>query len=127
TQIAVVLSRCATIGEEQLPNFFNVASGLLDLDRRNPQAFVENFRRFIAKGSRHHPANLGDMSDTDRKAKKLAVNKEGLEKRVFRTMQPAAIGIVVENDVAFSERFEGDFLGACLDEQRHAADHRRTE
>ena len=53
--------------------------------------------------------------------------EERLEEGVLGAVQAAAIGVVVEDDVALLQGLERDLLGAGLDQQRHAADHGRAE
>ena len=126
-QIAVVLARRAAVGEQQLPDLVDVLARLLDLDRRHAQALVEDLGRLAAEGARHHAADLGDVADADREALELAVDEERLEEGVLGAVQAAAVGIVVEDDVAVLKGLERDLLGAGLDQERHAADHRRAE
>ena len=88
---------------------------------------MEDLGRLAAEGARHHAADLGDVADADREALELAVDEERLEEGVLGAVQAAAVGVVVEDDVALLERVERDLLGAGLDQERHAADHRRAE
>ena len=126
-QITVILARRAHVGEQQLPDLVDVHSFLLDLDWRHADAFVEDLGRLAGERARHHAADLGDVADAHREAEKLAVDEEWLEEGVLRTVQAAPVGVVVQDDVAVLDRVERDLLGAGLDQERHAADHRRAE
>ena len=71
---------------------------------------MEDLGRLAAEGAGHHAADLGDVADADGEAHQLAVDEERLEEGVLGAVQAAAIGIVVEDDVAFLERVERDLL-----------------
>ena len=88
---------------------------------------MEDLGRLAAERTRHHAADLGDMADADGKAEQAAVLEERLEEGVLGAVQAAAIGVVVEDDVALLQGLERDLLGAGLDQQGHAADHGRAE
>ena len=126
-QVAVVLARRADVCEHQLPDLVDIHALLLDLDRGYAQALLKDLGRLAVEGARHVTADLGDMADAHRETQKLAILEEGLEEGVLRAVQAATIRVVVQDDVAVLDRVERDLLGAGLDQQRHAADHRGTE
>ena len=125
--IAVVVARRAHVRQPELPDLDHVFAALLDLDRRHANAFVENFGRFRRKAAGHHAAYFRDVANRDREGHQLAVDKHRAEQRVLGRMQPAAIGIVVHQHVAGFDVGERDFLQAGANQQRQAADLRRTE
>ena len=60
-------------------------------------------------------------------ASSLPVGEDRLEQRVLGYVQTAPVGVVVDDDVAFLDLVDRDFLGAGLDEQRHPTDLSRAE
>ena len=67
------------------------------------------------------------MADGHRPGLQLAVEEDRLEEGVLRSVQAATIGVVVQDDVAFAQGVEVDFLEAALHQDGNAADHRRAE
>ena len=101
-EVAVVLPGRSRVGEQQLPDLVDVLARLLDMHGRDAQALMEDLGRLAAEGARHHAADLRDMADADGEAEQLAVREERLEERVLGTVQAAAIGVVVQHDVALA-------------------------
>ena len=77
---------------------------------------MEDLGGLAAEGAGHHAADLGDVADADGEAQELAVAEERLEEGVLGAVQAAAIGVVVEDDVALLQRVERDLLGTGLDQ-----------
>ena len=112
SEIAIVVAWRPHIREHQLPNGINIFTRFLDLDWWHAQTLVEDFRCFASKTAWHHAAYLGDMADTDQIAEGLTLVKEGFEQGVFGHVQTAAIGVVVNQHVAFIKCIDWKFLGA---------------
>ena len=124
--VAVVVTRRADVREQQLPHLVHVLALLLDLDRGDAQALVEDLRRLAGEAARHHAADLGHMADRHRIAHEPAVHEDGREEGVLRRVQAAPVGVVVHDDIALVHGLVRHLADAGLDEERHAADLRRA-
>lgn len=59
---------------------------------------MEDFRRLAAEGAGHHAADFGDMADADGKPEQRAAREDGLEEGVLGAVEPAAVGVVVDDE-----------------------------
>ena len=126
-EVAVVVARRAHVREHQAPDIVDILAGALDFHGRHSQALVEDLGGLAGEARGRHAADLADMTDGDRETQQIAVEEDGLEEGVFGRVQTAAIGVVVDYDIALDQIIDRDFLHAGTDQQRHAADHRRAE
>ena len=88
---------------------------------------MEHLGRLAGEAGRRHAADFANMTDCDCEADQIAIDEYRLDESVLRRVQPAAIGIVVQDHVAFLQIVHVYFLHAGPNEQRHAADHCRAE
>ena len=126
-EVTEIVTRGANIREQQTPHVVDVLAGSLDLHGRDAQPLVEDFRRFASETRRRHAADLADVADRDCEADRFPVDKDRLEERVLGRVKTAAIGIVVQEDIALLEFVDVDLVHARPQKERHAADHRRAE
>ena len=126
-EIAVVLARRADVGQHDLPHVIHVFTAALDLDRRHAQALVEDLGGLAGKTAGDRAPGFGDVADRHRVAHQLAIDEDRLEEGVLGGVQPAAVGIVVDDHVALFDRVGGNLGDTGFDEERHAADLRRAE
>ena len=89
----------AHVGRDDREDVLDRLVVLVDLDRRQPQALLEDVAR-IAEGRRHHAADIGHVRDVGRVGHHLVLVEAGLQRHELRHVAAAAIGIVVEDHVA---------------------------
>ena len=126
-EIAVVGTRGAVVREHELPHLDHVLAPLLDLDRGDAHALVEDLRGLAGEAAGHHAAHLRHVSDGDGVAHELALVEDGLDEGVLGRVHAAPVGIVVDDDVAFLDLVVRNFLGRGLQDERQSADLRGVE
>ena len=126
-EVAVVGARRAVVGEQQLPHLDHVLAALLDLDRGDAHALVEDLGGLAGEAAGDHAAHLRHVADGDGVAHELAPVEHGLDEGVLGRVHAAPVRVVVDDDIAFLDLVVGDLLGRGLQDQRQAADLRGVE
>ena len=117
-EVAVVGAGRAVVGEQQLPHLDHVLAALLNLDRGDAHAFVEDLGGLAGEAAGHHAAHLRHVADGDGVAHELAPVEHGLDEGVLGRVHAAPVGVVVDDDVAFLDLIVRNFLGRGLQDQR---------
>jgi hypothetical protein len=99
-EIAPAVARRAVIGEDHPPELLVVFPAFEELHRRQAQAFLIDIRGIAGEASRRLAADLRHMADAAREADQLLAAEDRLHQHMLGQMAVAAIGIVVDDDIA---------------------------
>ena len=119
--------RRAVVGEDDLPDVVDVLAAPLDLHGRQQQALLVDLGRVAGEAARRLRPDLGHVRDVRDEGDDLALPEDRLQQHVLGHVARAAVGIVVEDDVALLEGVEAELLDRPLDRELDRADLRRAE
>src|SRR5437763_483936 len=77
-----------------------------DLHRRDAQALLEDLGRVGREAPDRLPADLGEVTDVRHEPEELALVEDGPHDAVLGDVRAAAVGVVVQDDVARLERLD---------------------
>ena len=98
-----------------------------DLDRRQAQPLLVDLGRVGGEGAGRHAADLADVGDVADEAPGFALPEDRLDDEVLGHVALAAVGVVVDVDVARAEGLQPDLVEHPLHRVLAGAEHRRAE
>ena len=126
-EVAPRVPRRAVVGHDQPPQVHVVDVALDDLDRRDPQALLEDLGGVRGEAADGLAADLGEMADVGHEAEQLALVEDRAHDAVLGDVRAAAVGIVVQDDVAGLERLDAELLDRPAHDEQAGRDLRRAE
>ena len=125
-EIAPGQLRGAVIREHDLPDVHHVVPRLHQPHGREAEALLVDLTGVAGERTRSQAADLGDVPDRRGEPEQLALVEDALEQHVLREVAPAAVGVVVDPDVARAERVGAELLEHPADAEVRGAEHRRV-
>ena len=126
-EVAPRVPRRAVVGHDQPPQVHVVDVALDDLDRRDAQALLEDLGGVGGEAADRLAADLGEVADVGDEAEQLALVEDGPDHRVLGDVRAAAVGVVVQHDVAGLERLDAELLERPAHDEQAGRDLRRAE
>ena len=125
--VAPGVPRRAVIGHDQPPKLEVVLVAPDDLDRRDPQALLEDLGGIGGEAADGLAADLRQVADVGDEPAQLVLVEDGTDHRMLGDVSPAAVGIVVEHDVAGLERVDPELLHRPADDEHARRELRGAE
>ena len=126
-QVAVGDPRRADVRHDDVPDGVDVPAALDDLQRRDPQALLEDLGGVAGEPARHLAADLRHVPDAGGEGDELVAGEHRLDDAVLREVAAAPERVVVEDHVAGVEVLLADLEDRPLDDVDDGAEVRGAE
>src|ERR1700730_4271107 len=114
-EVAPGVPRGAVVGEHDVPDFRDALAVAHQSYRWQAQAFLEHLGGGGGEGTDHHAADLGEMSDDSGVGHQSTPMVDRLQQQVLGHVAPPAIGVVMDDHVAGSQRLGAQLLDHRFD------------